>query len=40
VEFALRREDLRDEFLKYLLKITEKETKSVASDEAAVEKEE
>lgn len=27
VEFALRREDLREEFLQYLLKVTERETK-------------
>ncbi|QZY55344.1 UTP--glucose-1-phosphate uridylyltransferase GalU [Crassaminicella profunda] len=35
VEFALRREDLREEFLKYLLKVTGKETKSVALEEIA-----
>ncbi|WIF96104.1 UTP--glucose-1-phosphate uridylyltransferase GalU [Caminicella sporogenes] len=39
VEFALRREDLRDEFLKYLLKITEKEMKNVALSEAALTEE-
>jgi UTP--glucose-1-phosphate uridylyltransferase len=35
VEFALRREDLREDFLKYLINITEKETKSAVFDEAA-----
>ncbi|MBF8984613.1 UTP--glucose-1-phosphate uridylyltransferase GalU [Lutibacter sp. B2] len=40
VEFALKRADLRDAFLKYLLKITEKETKRIASDEVAAVKEE
>jgi len=37
VEFALRREDLREEFLKYLLKVTEKELKKfpVSKDAAA-----
>lgn len=39
VEFALRREDLREEFLKYLIKTIEKETKSAALDEAAVTQE-
>lgn len=32
VEFALRREDLRDDFLNYLIKITERETKGAALD--------
>lgn len=36
VEFALRREDLREEFLKYLIKTVQNETKIVADDEAAV----
>jgi UTP--glucose-1-phosphate uridylyltransferase len=36
VEYALRREDLREEFLKYLLKITESEVNSIACNEAAV----
>lgn len=40
VEFALRREDLREEFLKYLIKVLEKETKSVLHDEAEVAEEE
>ena len=40
VEFALRREDLRDEFLQYLVKITVQETKRVAFGEAAVTEEE
>lgn len=40
VEFALRREDLREEFLKYLIKVLEKETKSVLHDEVAVAEEE
>ena len=39
VEFALRREDLREDFLKYLINITEKETKSAVFDEAAAVKE-
>jgi len=39
VEFALRREDLREDFLKYLINITEKETKGIAFDEAAAVKE-
>lgn len=39
VEFALRREDLREDFLKYLINITEKETKGTAFDEAAAVKE-
>lgn len=36
VDFALKRENLRDEFLKYLLNITEKETKNIVFDEVAV----
>jgi UTP--glucose-1-phosphate uridylyltransferase len=36
VEFALRREDLREEFLNYLLKITNGELNNIASKEAAV----
>ena len=36
VEFALRRPDLRDDFLKYLIKITEKEMKSTAFGEVAL----
>ncbi|MBO8169825.1 MAG: UTP--glucose-1-phosphate uridylyltransferase GalU [Thermoanaerobacteraceae bacterium] len=40
VEYALRREDLRDEFFKYLIKVIERETKSVALDEAALTEEE
>lgn len=36
VEFALRRPDLRDEFLNYLQNIVEKETISVLLNEAAV----
>jgi len=40
VEFALRREDLREDFLKYLINITEKEAKGTAFDEAAAVKEE
>jgi UTP--glucose-1-phosphate uridylyltransferase len=39
VEFALRREDLREDFLKYLINITGKETKNTAFDEAAAVKE-
>jgi len=39
VEFALRREDLREEFLKYLLRVTEKEAKSIDFDEVAVSEE-
>ena len=38
VEFALRRADLREEFLKYLMMITERETKSVGYEEVAVSK--
>jgi UTP--glucose-1-phosphate uridylyltransferase len=40
VEFALRREDLKEEFLKYLIKITENEAKSVVFKEAAISKKE
>jgi UTP--glucose-1-phosphate uridylyltransferase len=36
VEFALRRQDLKEEFLKYLLKITETEVNSIACHEAAI----
>jgi UTP--glucose-1-phosphate uridylyltransferase len=36
VEYALRREDLREGFLNYLIKVTEKEFKGQAYDEAAV----
>jgi len=39
VEFALRREDLREDFLKYLINITEKEAKGAVFDEAAAVKE-
>jgi UTP--glucose-1-phosphate uridylyltransferase len=39
VEFALRREDLREEFLSYLIKIIEKETKGIKMNDAAVTKE-
>ena len=35
VEFALRREDLHEEFLDYLVKVIAKETQSTAADEAA-----
>ena len=38
VEFALRRDDLREEFLEYLVKIVEKETKGITIDEVAVSK--
>jgi UTP--glucose-1-phosphate uridylyltransferase len=38
VEYALRREDLRGEFLKYLTNMLAKETKDVAFDEAAISK--
>jgi len=38
VEFALRKEDLREEFLKYLIKVVEKETESASFGEAAVTK--
>ncbi|NOH16229.1 UTP--glucose-1-phosphate uridylyltransferase GalU [Clostridium cochlearium] len=40
VEYALRREDLREEFLKYLINIVEKETNNSALDEVATVKEE
>ena len=40
VEYALRREDLRDDFLNYLIKIVKKEAKGIALDEAASRKEE
>jgi UTP--glucose-1-phosphate uridylyltransferase len=36
VEFALRREDLRERFLEYLLKITKEEAKGIALDAVAV----
>jgi UTP--glucose-1-phosphate uridylyltransferase len=36
VEFALRREDLREGFLKYLLMITESEVNSISCNEAAI----
>lgn len=36
VEFALRRDDLREEFLDYLIKIIKKETKDMYIDEVAV----
>lgn len=35
VEFALRREDLRDEFLEYLVNVIKKETKDITVDEVA-----
>ncbi|MBV1817946.1 UTP--glucose-1-phosphate uridylyltransferase GalU [Clostridium cochlearium] len=40
VEYALRREDLREEFLKYLINIVEKETNNSALDEVVTVKEE
>ena len=40
VEYALRREDLREEFLKYLVDIVAKETKGIAMDEAVATNEE
>jgi UTP--glucose-1-phosphate uridylyltransferase len=40
VEFALRREDLKEEFLEYLLKITEYETKSIVYNETAISEKE
>lgn len=40
VEYALRREDLREGFLDYLRKTLEKELKNVAFDEAAISKDE
>lgn len=39
VEFALRREDLREEFLKFLVKTIQKETGVVELEEIAVGKE-
>lgn len=36
VEFALRREDLREEFLEYLMNVIKKETKDISFNEAAV----
>lgn len=39
VEYALRREDLREEFLNYLVKVVTKETKGIILDEVAVAKE-
>ena len=39
MEFALRREDLREEFLDCLVKIVEKETKGIALDEVATTEE-
>lgn len=38
VEFALRREDLREEFLNYLIKVVDKETKCIKCEEAAAAK--
>lgn len=38
VEFALRREDLREGFLEYLVKIVEKENKGITMDEVAASK--
>lgn len=38
VEFALRREDLREEFLQYLMEITEKEIKGSSIDYVAATK--
>lgn len=38
VEYALRREDLREEFLRYLVMITEREAKSIGYDEVAASK--
>lgn len=40
VEYALRREDLREEFLRYLIDIVRKETKGLAMDEAVAAKDE
>ena len=40
VEYALRREDLREGFLDYLRKTLEKELKNIAFDEAAISKDE
>lgn len=39
VEFALRREDLREEFLRYLYKVTEKESSNDLLKEVAITKE-
>ena len=39
VEFALRREDLRKDFLNYLIKVVEKETIGIKCGEAAAAKE-
>lgn len=39
IEYALRREDLREEFLDYLVKTVEKETKCIALDEVATTEE-
>lgn len=33
VEFALRREDLREEFFNYLMKVIKEETKGIMFDE-------
>ncbi len=38
VEYALRREDLREGFFKYLVMIAEREAKSIGYDEVAVSK--
>ncbi len=38
VEFALQRDDLREEFLQYLVKTVEKETKAVDTIEAVLTK--
>lgn len=38
VEFALRREDLREEFLKYLIRVTDKETQKIEIKEVAITK--
>jgi UTP--glucose-1-phosphate uridylyltransferase len=38
VEFALRREDLREEFLEYLVNVMRKETKDSSFNEAAATK--
>ncbi len=39
IEYALRREDLREEFLDYLVKTVERETKCIALDEVATTEE-
>jgi UTP--glucose-1-phosphate uridylyltransferase len=39
VEYALRREDLRENFLSYLVKLIQKETNSTIIEEAALERE-